>query len=101
MTQPDLFDIPESVRFDGTTFDQQADEDRLKTQLGRVHSLMANGAWWTLKELAERSGGTEASVSARLRDLRKERFGGYTVERQRVPGANGLWQYRIVTGSRK
>jgi hypothetical protein len=56
---------------------------------------MTDGRWWTLSELAERCGGTEAAISARIRDLRKAKFGGGVVERERVSG--GLWRYRVVT----
>jgi len=36
----------------------------------------------------------EASVSARLRDLRKEKFGGHVVERRAVK--RGLFEYRVI-----
>ena len=55
---------------------------------------MRGGHWWTLRQLVERCGGTEASISARLRDLRKLKHGGHTVERKRVK--DGLFVYRIV-----
>lgn len=87
-------------RFDGSTCDPALDADRLETLLGRVLDLTSDGRWRTLREIAKSCGGSEASVSARLRDLRKARFGGYTVERRRVVGANGLWEYRVLTPRR-
>ena len=39
------------------------------------------------------AGGSEAGISARLRDLRKEKFGGYSIERKRSD--EGLWWYRM------
>jgi hypothetical protein len=80
-------------RFDGTTYDPARDAARLGGQLQRVFDLMRDGEWRTLAEVARAVGGTEAAVSARLRDLRKPRFGSHTVERQHVSG--GLWQYRM------
>lgn len=80
--------------FSGSTFDPVLDGPRLTTQFERVFNVMLDGQWHTLADLAEASGGSEAGVSARLRDFRKERFGGHTVERQR--GASGLWFYRLV-----
>ena len=53
-----------------------------------------DGQWRTLFSIAERTGHPEASVSARLRDLRKSKHGGYTVERQYI--ANGTYRYRLV-----
>lgn len=82
-------------RFDGATFDQQADGERLAVQLGRVQTLMEDGVWRTLAEVAALVGSPEASVSARLRDLRKERFGGWHVERRRRADAGGLHEYRV------
>lgn len=85
--------------FDGITYDHDEDGDRLVTQLRRVFQAMRPGQWWTLGKLAVQVGGSEAGVSARLRDLRKPKFGGYIVERRRVPGGRGLWEYRLVTTS--
>ena len=87
----------EMATFDGVTFDAPADSDRLTRQLDIVEGILLDHRWHTLADLAVRSGGSEASVSARIRDLRKERFGGYVVERQRIRG--GLWEYRIPAAS--
>lgn len=88
------------MTFDGNTYDAELDEARLETQLGRVYCAMVTDAdeWWTLDRLAVVARGTTASVSARLRDLRKPRFGGHTVERRRVLEADrGLFQYRLIS----
>lgn len=81
-----------SVEPRGETYDPALDRDRLGRQSLRVQSLMADGAWRTLAEISTLTGDPEASVSARLRDLRRA---GWTVDRRRVgdPKA-GLWQYR-------
>ena len=39
----------------------------------------------------------QASISARLRDLRKPRNGGYVIERRRRgEAAKGIFEYRMV-----
>ena len=81
------------THFDGETFDPFRDGDRLTSQLNRVRDVLFDGNWHTLQELNERCGGTTASVSARVRDLRKKRFGEYNVERRCVRA--GLWEYRL------
>ena len=84
-------------RFGGDTYDPFYDEDRLTTQLGRVYRAMRSGDWFTLGELADLARGSEASVSARLRDLRKPECGGHTVERRaRGDRGRGLFEYRMV-----
>lgn len=95
----DLFSYhpPAAVAFDGVTYDPDQDHHRLKGQLWRVFQLMSDGRWRTLAEIANEAGGSEASVSARLRDLRKETYGGREVQRERVSG--GLWQYRMKVGN--
>lgn len=97
----DLFTYlpPAKIAFEGVTYDPDKDYKRLKGQLWRVFQLMSDGKWRTLAELAEEAGGSEASVSARLRDLRKPQYGERQVERQRVTG--GLWQYRLVQSDRE
>lgn len=97
----DLWDQPVEAprpRFHGATFDRELDGPRLERQLDRVREYLRDGQWRTLAEIRAAAGGSEASVSARLRDLRKPAFGGHTVERQRVPGqeTSGLWRYRLL-----
>lgn len=90
----DLFSMVEVPHPDGWTYDPSKDHARLSKQLEKVKAIMLDGEWHTLKELADKVNGSEAGVSARARDLRKKKFGGYTIERQRVTG--GLWKYRLV-----
>jgi hypothetical protein len=89
MTQPTL-------DFDGATYEAKHDRARLGEQLKRVFELMGDGSWRTLNEIAELTGDQAQSISARLRDLRKERFGSHKIERRRRgnPG-DGLFEYRI------
>ncbi len=51
-----------------------ANTPRLGTQLARVRAaiLGVRGGWCTLADLAHKTGDPEASVSARLRDIRRE-----------------------------
>jgi len=85
---------PQELRFDGSTYDHGRDSARLGDQVLAVLSVMSDGKWRTLGELAREAQAPEASVSARLRDLRKARFGGYTVNRQYV--CRGLFRYQLV-----
>lgn len=95
-----LFDTP-APHFDGVSYEPEHDSERLSGLLGRVYHTLTSGQWYTLSALVEACGGSEAGVSARLRDLRKRRFGGHTIQRQRVgdPSA-GLWAYRLERGAR-
>ena len=88
-----------TLPFDGETFDAAHDGARLTTLLDAVRSLMADGRWRTLAEIVVVTGGSEAGISARLRDLRKTAFGGHTVER-RYRG-DGLWEYRLIVKGRQ
>lgn len=82
--------------FDGVTYDPLYDQARLTRQIGRVWDLMHDGLWRTLEEMATETGDPPASISARLRDLRKRRFGSYTVSRRaRGDRADGLFEYRL------
>jgi hypothetical protein len=79
--------------FDGETYAPPLDGRRLGAQLQAVYNEMMDGGWHTLAAVAVATGASEASVSARLRDLRKARFGSFTVVRRRVAG--GLHEYRL------
>jgi hypothetical protein len=65
-----------------------------KSQLQRVAKLMADGRWRSLHRIHCSCGGTEASISARIRDLRKPACGRYKIERA---WRGGQWEYRMVT----
>ena len=87
-----------SVGFDGVTFDRAKDGRRLGRQLERVRAVMADGRWRTLRALSDAVDAPEASTSARLRDLRKEKHGGLWVQRRRKAGTKGAWEYRVACG---
>jgi hypothetical protein len=65
--------------------------------------------WLTLDELAMLTHYPPASISAQLRHLRKQEFGGYEVEkRQRLSGRvlhgedfGTVWEYRLQRGVRR
>lgn len=77
--------------FGGSTYIPALDESRLNGQLKRVRNLMSDGSWRSLSEIAEVTGDPEASVSARLRQLRKM---GEQVDARRRTQA--LWEYRLI-----
>jgi hypothetical protein len=83
------------------------DEKRLTKQRDAVLKLMLSGNWLTLSELSqllEREYGRkfpEASVSARLRDLRKRRYGSYRVDHRRRVDSGGWWEYRVREAERE
>lgn len=83
---------PPQERYDGETTSQE-DAPRLNAQMARVHDVLRDGEWHTLRDIAETTGDPEASISARIRDLRKPKFGAYDVLREKR--GNG-WHYRMV-----
>ncbi|MEL6396610.1 MAG: hypothetical protein AAFQ71_11500 [Planctomycetota bacterium] len=93
----------EAPLFDGRTFEAEFDADRLRGQLKAVFELMRDGCWRTLGEIKDQIGkGGEASISARLRDLRKDDFGGWDVERRRRgEPSDGLFEYRLGHRARR
>lgn len=81
-------------RFNGPDL-QPADHERLADQITRIRTLMLDGKWRMLCEISTLTRSPEASVSAQLRNLRKPRFGGYTVNRRYLGG--GCYEYAIDT----
>jgi hypothetical protein len=84
---------PVPPEFDGATYEPARDGGRLHAQLTRVYAILRDGTWHTLPELARKTGDPEASISARIRDLRKVKFGGRTIHRRYVD--RGLHEYRM------
>ena len=95
----DLFDphpLPRG-KFDGADYEPKVDAVRLTAQLRRVYDVMKDGQWRSVGEIARLTEAPETSVSAQLRNLRKEKFGSHTVERQRFgEKSHGFSKYRLV-----
>ncbi len=88
------FDGP---RFNGTDYDPEKDQARLSTQIQRLFGQMKDARFRTLAEIAVLTGDPEASISANLRHLRKDRFGNHVVDKQRRGGETaGTWEYRLL-----
>jgi hypothetical protein len=79
----------------GETYVAEFDYDRLNQQMKKVYDVVKDGKWISLSDLAAKTASPEASVSARLRDLRKSQYGALTVERRRVK-ERGLYEYRLL-----
>jgi hypothetical protein len=96
ISQLDIFGS--QPQFKGETFDPVRDGKRLEGQLDRVRTLMVNHAnkWWTLQAISICTHAPEASVSARLRDLKREgrASGEFDIEKRYV--RRGLHEYRLV-----
>lgn len=89
----DLFNQP---RFNGPDYDPELDDKRLTGQIKRVYTAMIGGGWKTLEEISRETGDPESSISAQLRHLRKDRFGGHIVDkRRRGKPEDGLFEYRL------
>jgi len=85
--------------FNGADYIPERDWTRLTTQIGRIFNCMKDSKWRTLKHIAEITGDPEASVSAQLRHLRKDRFGGHAVNRQHMN--HGLYCYQVVPAAKQ
>lgn len=87
--------------FDGETYEPKRDHARLTSQLERVRSIMLDGRKRTIREIYDlaqalrEDGGadSESGLTARIRDLRKPKFGGHIVKRESKGG--GLHVYWI------
>jgi hypothetical protein len=93
---------PGDVGFDGETIDPLRDDGRLNRQMQDVWNVVSqqNDHWYSLEGiqstivfLTDRRHTTQA-ISARLRDLRKPKYGSWDVERK-PSGLRGLWLYRL------
>lgn len=79
--------------FDGVTY-QDKDFTRLSGQLLRVFEVMKDGRWYGASQLCELANVSPLSITARIRDLRKRKFGSHTIERKLIIG--GYHEYRLV-----
>jgi len=89
-----LATVPPAAR--GSTYEPE-DTHRLNAQGLDVYHYCRDLRAHTLAEISAGTGHPEASVSARLREIRRYLHEGNkgTVLRERVPGKNGLHTYAI------
>lgn len=105
MTQPELFtfnktdgkySVTSYIHFNGSDYSPKHDQVRLTKQIKRVFDLMKDGEWRTLGEIESITGDPQASISAQLRNCKKERFGGHELnKRRRGDPGNGCWEYQL------
>ena len=103
LASSDLFGWSASIEGhrDGETYVRSFDYARLNRQARVVWDVMDDSKWRTLREIADSCSEPEASISARLRDFRKEKFGGHDVERRRRGGGEkGLFEYRLLANKK-
>jgi len=90
-------DLAHKPHYNGPDYEPELDLTRLAGQTLRVFNLMRDGRYRTLDEIANVTGDPAASVSAQLRHLRKQRFGGHQVLKQRRGERSvGLFEYKLV-----
>ena len=89
-----------SKAFDGATYDPKRDWRRLDLQVSAVYRAMRLGVWLTLGQVGDwifeevQIDVPHQSISARIRDLRKPKWGGHEIQRRYL--RDGIWQYRMV-----
>ena len=84
-------------RFNGSDYDPKFDNERLTGQIKRIYELMIDGQWRTLAEIESVTHDPQASISAQIRHLRKERFGSHIVnKRSRGERVVGLYEYQLL-----
>jgi hypothetical protein len=83
---------------DGETYSRPHDLKRLNGQAKDIWDFMSDGRWHTPDEIERQTGHNWAAASARLRDFRKSKFGGSTVDRMNI--GNGVFAYRLTASPR-
>lgn len=73
---------------------KHADFDKFNAQAKRVWNQTVGRGWFTLDRIAAETYDPVQSISARLRDFRKEKFGSHTVERRQIE--RGVFEYKVV-----
>ena len=79
----------------GDSYKSKIDGQRIKQQHESIKKLMLDGVWRTLYEVENLTSFPQASISAQLRHLRKQKFGAYIVQKRRRKN-KGLWEYKVM-----
>jgi hypothetical protein len=74
---------------------------RKATVLSKVHQIMLGGSWTTplqLQQVLKFNGmyASDSAVTARIRDLRKKKYGSHEIEKRPLASDSSQWEYRVV-----
>ena len=86
--------MQQELVFDGADYDHERDGKRLSKNHFKLKELMQDQRFRTLSEISAITNIPEASVSAGLRDFRKEKFGRHTLNKNYLE--NGLYSYQLI-----
>ena len=100
MSQDEMFNVVPD--FDGHHYEPKKDRYRLSGQIEKIfkfiqkHStdLFGMEKWMTVGEISVYTEFPEASISAQLRNLRKEKFGGHNIQ-GRYRQFTRIFEYRL------
>ena len=85
------------LTFNGSDYVPELDQQRLSGQILRIRELMIDGKYRTLSEIEQITNDPQSSISAQLRNLRKDRFGKHILNKRRVGNRrDGLFEYQLL-----
>jgi len=86
--------MQQELIFDGANYVHERDGKRLAKNHFKLRELMKDKVFRTLGEISYITKIPEASVSAGLRDFRKEKFGSHILNKKYLE--NGLYSYQLI-----
>ena len=86
-----------TLDFDGPHYEPEIDRERLTAQMQDILKVITDKKWHTVDEIHEATGHPHASISAQLRNMRKEQFGGLEVLGRYRAGTR-IFEYRFMGG---
>jgi hypothetical protein len=100
MSQDEMFEVVGD--FDGFHYEPKKDRYRLIGQIEEIYKIMQKHStdmfgtekWMTVGEISIHTEFREASISAQLRNLRKEKFGGHDIQ-GRYRKSTRIFEYRL------
>jgi len=67
---------------------------KARTRKEVIFEIMSDGKWRTLKAIRKQTIYLDSSISSQLRDFRKDKFGGHTLEKRHL--GDMLWEYKLI-----
>jgi len=90
--QLNLF-LNDKPKFDGLDARTEPDRIRLSGQCLDIYNILLDGKWHTVAEIEQLTGFMGTSISAQIRNLRKDRFGCHDIEKKMV---NNRAEYQMT-----